>query len=85
VENEGMRVVNGVIHRPALTKMEGMEAEVKQRLGWIKLYEQTGDPGFVCRRCGIARPTLRLWWRRYQEDSANSQFTSSSIASLENS
>ncbi|MCV6625552.1 MAG: IS481 family transposase, partial [Cellvibrionaceae bacterium] len=23
--------------------------------------------GFVCRRCGISRPTLRKWWRRYQE------------------
>src|SRR5690606_3776401 len=22
--------------------------------------------GLVCRRCGISRPTLRKWWRRYQ-------------------
>ena len=43
-----------------------MDREVKQRLGWVQLYEQTQDAGFVCRRCGISRPTLRKWWRRYQ-------------------
>ena len=36
------------------------------RLGWVRLYEQLGNAGVVCRRCGIARPTLRKWWRRYQ-------------------
>src|SRR3954468_4143675 len=36
------------------------------RLGWIKLYEEIGNAGVVCRRCGISRPTLRKWWRRYQ-------------------
>jgi len=25
------------------------------------------NAGFVCRRCGISRPTLRKWWRRFQE------------------
>jgi transposase len=47
-----------------------MNDEIKQRLAWIKLYEQTQDAGLVCRRCGICgiwRPTLRKWWRRYQE------------------
>jgi transposase-like protein len=38
------------------------------RLGWIKLYEQVGDAGLVCRRCGISRPTLRKWWRRYRAE-----------------
>lgn len=38
----------------------------KARLGWVGLYAQTGDAGLVCRRCGISRPTLRKWWRRYQ-------------------
>jgi len=33
--------------------------EVRAQLGWVKLYEQTGDAGFTCRRCGISRPTLR--------------------------
>ncbi|EOK1913062.1 DDE-type integrase/transposase/recombinase, partial [Escherichia coli] len=37
----------------------------QQRLQWVKLYETSGDAGFVCRRCGISRPTLRKWWRRY--------------------
>jgi transposase InsO family protein len=41
--------------------------QVRARLGWVKLYEQTGDAGLTCRRCGISRPTLRKWWRRYQE------------------
>jgi transposase-like protein len=44
-----------------------MQTEIKRRLAWIKLYEQTGDAGLVCRKCGISRPTLRLWWRCYQE------------------
>lgn len=39
----------------------------KTRLGWIKLYEEVGDAGIVCRRCGISRPTLRKWIRRYKE------------------
>ncbi len=36
------------------------------RLGWIKLYQEVGDAGLVCRRCGISRRTLRKWWRRFQ-------------------
>jgi transposase InsO family protein len=36
------------------------------RLGWIKLDEEIGNAGVACRRCGISRPTLRKWWRRYQ-------------------
>lgn len=45
-----------------------MNREIQQRLQWIRLYEETGDAGFVCRRCGISRPTLRKWWCRYQAD-----------------
>ena len=44
---------------------------VKARLGWVRLYEQLGDFGLVCRRCGISRPTLRKWWRRYQAHGVN--------------
>jgi transposase InsO family protein len=44
-----------------------MKREIQQRLTWIKLYEDTKDAGFVCRRCGISRPTLRKWWKRYSE------------------
>ncbi len=43
-----------------------MNREIQQRLLWVCLYEETGDAGFVCGRCGISRPTLRKWWRRYQ-------------------
>src|SRR3954471_9138289 len=45
-----------------------MDADARTRLGWIRLYEQVGDAGLVCRRCGISRPTLRKWWRRYQAE-----------------
>ncbi len=48
-----------------------MNREIQQRLKWVHLYEETGDAGYVCRRCGISRPTLRKWWRRYQENGIN--------------
>ena len=35
------------------------------RLVWVRMYERTGDAGMTCRRCGVSRPTLRKWWRRY--------------------
>ena len=45
-----------------------MEREIQMRLVWIQLYEETGNAGLVCRRCGISRPTLRKWLRRYQAE-----------------
>jgi transposase InsO family protein len=54
-----------------------MDAEVRRRLGWVRLYEQTGDAGLVCRRCGISRPTLRKWWRRYQTHGEKGLFSQS--------
>ncbi len=44
-----------------------MRHKIKARLEWVKLYEATKNAGFVCRRCGISRPTLRKWWRRFQK------------------
>lgn len=44
-----------------------MNREIQQRLQWVKLYEENRDAGFVCRRCGVSRPTLRKWWHRYLE------------------
>jgi len=41
-----------------------MDAIVRRRLEWVRNYESTGDAGITCRRCGISRPTLRLWARR---------------------
>lgn len=40
----------------------------KARRKWVRLLEETGDAGLVCRRCGISRPTLRKWSRRFQEE-----------------
>ena len=44
-----------------------MNFEMRRRLLWVQLYQQTGDAGLVCRRCGISRPTLRKWVRRFHE------------------
>jgi transposase InsO family protein len=44
-----------------------MEWEVKARLKWVELYNQVEDAGYVCRRCGISRPTLRKWLKRFRE------------------
>ena len=44
-----------------------MQDQIKARLHWVTLYLKTKDAGLVCRRCGVSRPTLRLWVRRYQE------------------
>lgn len=41
------------------------------RLIWVRTYERTGDAGLTCRRCGVSRPTLRNWWRRYQAEGLN--------------
>jgi transposase InsO family protein len=40
---------------------------LQARRKWISLYEEIGDAGVVCRRCGISRPTLRKWWCRFQQ------------------
>ena len=37
------------------------------RKKWIEYYEQTGNAGLTCLRCGISRPTLRKWMKRYLE------------------
>ena len=42
--------------------------DARTRLGWVRHYERVGNAGLVCRRCGISRPTLRKWWRRYQAE-----------------
>lgn len=48
-----------------------MENGVKARLRWVNLYLEIGDAGYVCNRCGISRPTLRKWVKRYQENGIN--------------
>jgi transposase-like protein len=44
-----------------------MEKQIAQRLRWVELYERTQNAGLVCLKCGISRPTLCLWLRRYNE------------------
>jgi transposase len=48
--------------------MSDVEQAIHTRLKWVQLYQNTNDAGLVCRRCGISRPTLRKWWRRFQTD-----------------
>jgi transposase InsO family protein len=38
------------------------------RRTWVETYHQTGNAGLTCRRCGISRPTLRKWVRRFEAD-----------------
>lgn len=45
-----------------------MNEEQKKRLSWIKVYKKVGNAGVVCLKCGISRPTLRKWVRRYESD-----------------
>lgn len=44
-----------------------MDDQIRMRHKWVQLYEELGNAGIVCLRCGISRPTLRKWWTRYQE------------------
>ena len=41
---------------------------LKARRTWVETYRQTGHAGLTCRRCGISRPTLRKWSRRFEAD-----------------
>ena len=50
---------------------------VKARLTWVNLYLETNDAGYVCRKCGISRPTLRKWYRRYVTDGEKGLFDKS--------
>ncbi len=44
-----------------------MESEVRKRLQWIDLFKKHGNAAVVCLKCGISRPTLRKWLRRYEQ------------------
>jgi transposase InsO family protein len=44
-----------------------MDQQTKTRLYWVQLFQTTNDAGLVCRRCGISRPTLRKWIRRFEK------------------
>lgn len=44
-----------------------MDHQKQSRLSWVKIYLEVQDAGLVCRRCGISRPTLRKWLKRYNK------------------
>lgn len=54
-----------------------MDHEVRRRLIWVTLYQETNDAGLVCRRCGISRPTLRKWLQRYEADGVEGLYSHS--------
>ncbi|HBE71118.1 MAG TPA: IS481 family transposase [Planctomycetaceae bacterium] len=48
--------------------LECLSEKERARLQWVKLFGKVKDAGLVCRRCGISRPTLRKWVRRFEKD-----------------
>lgn len=44
-----------------------MKMKARGREKWIEIYGQMGHAGLTCLRCGISRPTLRTWSKRYLE------------------
>lgn len=52
-----------------------MDEQIKARLKWVKLYLETKDAGYVCRRCSISRPTLRKWYRRHLQEGESTCLT----------
>jgi len=52
---------------PHFNIINKMNNEIKKRLEWVKFHESVGNVGIVCLRYGITRPTLRKWFKRYQE------------------
>ena len=42
-----------------------MDRQIKARLGWVTLYQETKNATYVCKHCGISPPTLRKWLKRY--------------------
>ena len=43
-----------------------MDREIARRLRWVRMLQETGNAGLVCLRCGVSRPTLRKWAKRYE-------------------
>ena|SRR5690606_16305506 len=44
-----------------------MDLEQRKRLKLVRLFQEYCDAGKVCLKCGISRPTLRKWLKRYGE------------------
>jgi transposase InsO family protein len=54
-----------------------MDAEIRKRLRWVELFLRLKNYSVVCLKCGISRPTLRKWVRRYQEQGVEGLFSGS--------
>lgn len=44
-----------------------MDSDQRKRFKWVRLYQKLKNAGVVCFKCGISRPTLRKWVRRYEQ------------------
>jgi len=44
-----------------------MDAEIRKRLRWVELFLRIENHSVVCLKCGISRPRLRKWVRRFRE------------------
>jgi transposase len=44
-----------------------MDAEIRKRLRWVEFFLRLENYSVVCLKCGISRPTLRKWVRRYRQ------------------
>ena len=43
-----------------------MNKEILTRLRWIQYFQSSQNSGVTCQRCGVSRPTLRKWLKRYR-------------------
>jgi Transposase and inactivated derivatives, IS30 family len=55
------------VYKADRTEAPAPEHVLRARLSWVRMYQETGDAGLTCRRCGISYPTLRKWRLRYLE------------------
>jgi transposase-like protein len=44
-----------------------MDAESKKRFRWVELCKELENHSVVALKCGVSRPTLRKWVRRYEK------------------
>jgi len=54
-----------------------MDAEARKRLRWVELFLRIKNYSIVCLKCGVSRPTLRKWVRRFQDQGAEGLVTGS--------
>ena len=52
---------------PIPVTLSCMDNEVRRRLRWVQLFDELQNCAQVCLRCGISKPTLRKWLKRYRQ------------------